>query len=112
MTDRENCLEIVRLAIALQTDIPAEAIDEVDRLEDLSLAPLDLVQVALRLEELGHSEFPVAELEWADSVGDFAEIVRAWCADEQASSTGPPFERHAASEAERADSQMLGSTGS
>jgi acyl carrier protein len=97
--DRENCLEIVRFAIALHADIPPDAIAEIHRLDsDLGLAPLDLVQVALHLEELGHSEFPVADLEWAESVADLADIVRAWCEGEVADgspSTGPPGSRRA-----------------
>lgn len=97
--DRENCFEIVRFAIALHTEIPPEAIEELDRLDrDLGLAPLDLVQVALHLEELGDSEFPVADLEGASSVGDFVDIVRAWCdvdAAAGAAATGPPTVRSA-----------------
>lgn len=76
-TDDE--LDIVRFALALHLRIDPEYILEQQRLkEDLSLDPLDLVLVALRLEEIGGSEFPVDTLANVSTVADFVDTVRAW----------------------------------
>jgi acyl carrier protein len=45
--------------------------------EDLELDPLDLVLIALRIEELERIEFPIARLEYVRTVGDIVKIVRA-----------------------------------
>ena len=91
-TDDE--LDIVRFALALHLRIDPDFIVEEQRLkEDLSLDPLDLVLVALRLEEVGDSEFPVAALADVQTVADFVDAVRAWCRmdpSERASTLSPP----------------------
>jgi acyl carrier protein len=45
--------------------------------QDLELDPLDLVLIALRIEEIERIEFPIARLEHVRTVGDIAKIVRA-----------------------------------
>jgi len=91
-TDDE--LDIVRFALALHLRIDPEYIIEEQRLkEDLSLDPLDLVLVALRLEEVGTSEFPVDSLANVSTVADFVDAVRAWCRmtpSDRASTLPPP----------------------
>jgi acyl carrier protein len=72
-------LEIVRFALALHLSVDPQDIDVEDRLEaDLGLDPLDLVLVALRLEEIEEGEFPVARLEMVTTVGDLVAVVRGW----------------------------------
>jgi acyl carrier protein len=80
----DHSFEIVRFALALHLEIVPDAVVESDSLtEDLGLDPLDLVLVALRLEELAEAEFPVADLEHARTVGDLVAIVREWAGDSQ-----------------------------
>jgi acyl carrier protein len=43
---------------------------------DLHLDPLDLVLIVLRLEDLEQVEFPIAELDRIQCVGDFAVVMR------------------------------------
>ncbi len=82
MTTTDHELEIVRFALALHLDIDPEMISDAQELDrDLGLDPLDLVLIVLRLEELNEIEFPVADLEGIATVGDLAEVVRAWCSD-------------------------------
>lgn len=78
-TDDE--LDIVRFALALHLRIDPDEVQVEHRLKaDLSLETLDLVLVALRLEELDETnEFPVAELAWCQTVGDLVAVVGAWC---------------------------------
>jgi acyl carrier protein len=72
-------LEIVRFALALHLGVDPHVIEPENRLEgDLGLDPLDLVLVALRLEEIEEGEFPVARLETVTTVADLVEIVRRW----------------------------------
>jgi acyl carrier protein len=71
--------EIVRFALALHLSVDPDEIAMSDRLEaELGLDPLDLVLVALRLEEIEEGEFPVAQLESVATVADLVGIVRAW----------------------------------
>jgi acyl carrier protein len=49
-----------------------------DLQHDLGLDPLDLVLVALDLEEIENDEFPIAKLETVRTVEDFARVVRVW----------------------------------
>jgi acyl carrier protein len=51
---------------------------------DLELDPLDLVLIALRRVEIEQIEFPIAQLEHVQTVGDSAKIVRAAHASEAA----------------------------
>jgi acyl carrier protein len=72
-------LEVVRIALALHLSISPGAVELEHRLEaDLGLDPLDLVLVVLRLEEIEHAEFPVADLESVATVADLVGLVRAW----------------------------------
>jgi acyl carrier protein len=72
-------LELVRFAIAQHLGATVDEVDAQHRLEDeLGLDPLDLVLIALRLEELGKIEFPIAQLERATTVAHLAEMVRRW----------------------------------
>jgi len=72
-------LEIVRFALARHVGIDPDGIEPGQRLEaDLGLDPLDLVLVALRLEEIEDEEFPVADLETVTTVSDLVAVVRAW----------------------------------
>ena len=91
-TDDE--LDIVRFALALHLRCDPDEITEAQRLkEDLALDPLDLVLIALRLEEVGDSEFPVDALAEVSTVADFVDAVRAWCRMDPAAyriSTLPP----------------------
>jgi acyl carrier protein len=69
----------VRLALANHLDIePSELEPSQDLRRDLGLDPLDLVLVALRLEEGAVDEFPIAELETVRTIDDFAKLVRRW----------------------------------
>ena len=68
-------------ALAMHLDIEEDEIDDAKRLdEDLGLDPLDLVMIALRLEDLepGFGEFQLAELGGAKTVGDLVFVVRSW----------------------------------
>jgi len=60
---------LVRHAIARHLGIAEECIEPSQRLrEDLGLHPLDLVLVALCLEEVAHARFPVEGLDAARTV--------------------------------------------
>lgn len=87
-------LEIVWFALALHLDLDPEWIQPGHRLEgDLGLDPLDLVLIALRLEEIENEEFPVADLETVTTVFDLVTIVRAWSkvpSDSHDAETLPP----------------------
>jgi len=73
--------ELVRSALAAHLQVPAESLVEGIALEaTLGLDPLDLVLVALRLEEQVGVEFPIALLEDVRTVGDLEMITRAWLA--------------------------------
>jgi acyl carrier protein len=82
---RAGSLEIVRIALALHLDAPPETLAEGQHLEaDLGLDALDLILVVLRLDELADAEFPVAELEHAQTVADLVDLVLAWRHDDEA----------------------------
>jgi acyl carrier protein len=44
--------------------------------DDLDLDPLDLVLIALRLEDIEEVEFPITALEEIETVGDLAAVLR------------------------------------
>lgn len=72
---------LVRRAIAAHLEIALDEIEAEQSLEgDLGLDPLDLVLIALRLEEDVGVEFPVALLETVKTVGDLEGLVRSWLA--------------------------------
>jgi acyl carrier protein len=57
--------------------------------DDLDLDPLDLVLIALRLEDLLAVEFPISALETTESVRDFAVVLRALARDPDARAPVP-----------------------
>lgn len=84
---RSDEVEVVCFALGLHLQIDPAEIQEAQRLEeDLGLDPLDLVLVALRLEEIGDGEFPVADLAEIVTVRDLVNVVRVW-------TDGPPTVR-------------------
>jgi acyl carrier protein len=83
--------EIVRFALALHLGVDSEELELHHRLEaDLGLDPLDLVLVALRLEEIEDAEFPVARLEMVHTVGDLVDVVRDWASPDHTATVPPP----------------------
>ncbi|MBX3192409.1 MAG: acyl carrier protein [Labilithrix sp.] len=70
---------IVQNALACHLRTPEASFDAALELErDLGLDPLDLVLIALGLEEAVGVEFPVALLEGVRTVGDVARLVSTW----------------------------------
>ena len=70
--------EIVRTVIALHMRVGPATITCRSHLQrDLELDPLDLVLIALRIEDIKGIEFPIAELEGAQTVADLTKIVRS-----------------------------------
>lgn len=70
---------LVRRAIAAHLDIAVDELSAADTLEgDLGLDPLDLVLVALRLEQDVGVEFPVSLLEQVKTVADLDGLVGSW----------------------------------
>ena len=81
--------ELVGSIVARHLNVSPAAIHPGSDLQrDLHLDPLDLVLIALRIEEVEGSEFPIGRLEQARSVGDLVRIVRAMRA---AQPDGPEF---------------------
>ncbi len=69
--------------VARHLQVEPNAIDARKTLQkDLELDPLDLVLIALRIEELEQIEFPIAHLEHVRTVGDIVTIVRLTHASE------------------------------
>lgn len=70
---------LARRALAAHLDVAVDEFTSTQTLEDdLGLDPLDLVLIALRLEEDVGVEFPVALLEDVKTVGDLDGLVRSW----------------------------------
>jgi acyl carrier protein len=70
--------DIVCHVVARHLDVAAGEIALRQHLErDLGLDPLDLVLIALRLEDIEHLEFPLAALESAQTVSDLTGILRS-----------------------------------
>jgi acyl carrier protein len=68
--------QLVRIALAAHLAVAPEVIDEAQRLErDLGLDALDLVLVALRLENVLEAEIDIADLESLVTVRDFMDVV-------------------------------------
>jgi acyl carrier protein len=83
--------EIVRFALALHLGVDSEGVELHHRLDaDLGLDPLDLVLVALRLEEIEDAEFPVAQLEMVRTVSDLVDVVRDWASGDRTGTLPPP----------------------
>jgi acyl carrier protein len=58
--------------------VPDRILGAHDLAHDLGVDPLDLVLVALDLEELGRDEFPIAKLETVRTVDDLSRLVCSW----------------------------------
>jgi acyl carrier protein len=75
---RESLDEMVRAVVACHLAVARETISPATRLQrDLELDPLDLVLIALRIEDIVGLEFPIARLEGVRTVGDMVGIVKA-----------------------------------
>ena len=75
---RQSPDEIVRTVIARHMQVAPTTITRRSHLQrDLELDPLDLVLIALRIENIKGVEFPIAELEEAHTVADLARVVRS-----------------------------------
>jgi acyl carrier protein len=66
-------LDVVATHMLMETD---ELTPSLRVRDDLDLDPLDLVLIALRLEDALGVEFPIGQLENVASVGDFAIVLR------------------------------------
>ncbi len=68
--------EVVRGVIARHLDVDVSEVDPLGDLHaDLHLDPLDLVLIALRLEDMEQREFPIHRLEYVETVADLADVV-------------------------------------
>ena len=69
--------DLVSLIISRHLDIEPRRFDPTCRLDaDLGLDPLDLVLIALRVEDLVEIDFPIAALEFVSTVDELASVVR------------------------------------
>jgi acyl carrier protein len=69
--------DLVLDVVARHVPVSAAALNPTQHIrEDLDLDPLDLVLIALRLEDIVQVEFPIAALETIQTVGDFAVVLR------------------------------------
>jgi acyl carrier protein len=75
---RESLDEMVRAVVARHLEVAPATITRSTHLQrDLELDPLDLVLIALRIEDMMETEFPIARLEGASTVGDLMSIARS-----------------------------------
>jgi acyl carrier protein len=73
-----HCENLVRIAVARQIAVdPGDVELNHELSRDLAITPLGLVLIALRIEEMAGSEFPVERLEHVRRVRDLATLVRA-----------------------------------
>src|ERR1700722_17575477 len=77
MNSPSQVLVYVLIAATLQTD---DEFRDTDLLGELGLDGLDLVRLAMRLEELEpqNGSFPLAELSQVRTMGDLVEVVDTW----------------------------------
>jgi acyl carrier protein len=74
---RDSLDEMVRNVVARHLQVASATITAKTQLvRELDLDPLDLVLIALRIEEREGIEFPIARLEGTSTVGDLIGIVR------------------------------------
>lgn len=79
----------VRAAIARHLSVRPEKILPSHRLhEDLELDPLDLVLIALRLEDIEQTDFPIELLGTVNTVAELTRLFHTWLA---ASEFGAPL---------------------
>jgi len=71
---------LVHHLLASRLQIDDTSIEDAHPFDELGLDPLDLVLVALRLEDLdrGEGDFPVSALAQARTVGDLVALVDLW----------------------------------
>lgn len=71
---------LVHQLLASRLHIEEASIRDTDLLDDLGVAPLDLLLVVLWLDRLDHvdDEFPLYALEHANTVGDLVDLVEPW----------------------------------
>ena len=79
----------VRSAIARHLSVDVSQIVPILHLRnDLGLHPLDLVLIALRLEDMEQIDFPIEQLGSVETVGELTALFRSWIA---ASDFGVPL---------------------
>jgi acyl carrier protein len=101
---RDSFHDLVCAAIARHLDVDPRAIEAAHRLDrDLALSSLDLVLIALRLEEREQIEFPVGALASVATVGELTSLVRSWV---QASEIGAPLALVDAPRPSRAEARL------
>jgi len=72
----DSLSDTVRCAVAQHLDIGSGEVRPAHRFEDLGLHPLDVVQIALRLEEVENVELPIDELDAVHKVADLTALLR------------------------------------
>ena len=78
----------VRKTIAHHVGLdPAQVEPALSLTNDLGLDPLDLVLIALRLEDIEQIDFPIEQLGTVHTVGELTRLFQAWI---QASELGVP----------------------
>ena len=76
--------DLVRRTVARHLDVRAAAVESAHHFEqDLSMKPLDIVQVALALEDMENIVLPIAELYTLTTVSDLTRLVRRVEAEER-----------------------------
>ncbi len=81
---------LVRHRIAAYLSLPLEAVEPVQRLRrDLGLLPLDLVLIALSLEDVASARLPIEHLDSVETVGQLASFLRR-CARIEGARSGRP----------------------
>jgi acyl carrier protein len=79
----DSLSDTVRCAVAQHLDVQSSDIRPTHHLErDLGLHPLDIVLIALRLEEVEHVELPIDELNDVHKVADLTGLLRAVIAND------------------------------
>ena len=75
---RSSFSELVREAVARHLEVDEIEVSASQHLRrDWGLDPLDLVLIALAIEDRTQIEFPIERLEGAETVGDLARILRS-----------------------------------
>jgi acyl carrier protein len=75
---RSSFSELVRQAVALHLEVDEIEVRPSQHLRrDWGLDPLDLVLIALRIEDRTQIEFPIERLDGAETVGDITRILRS-----------------------------------
>ncbi len=73
----DSLSDTVRCAVAQHLDVEATEIRSMHRFDrDLGLMPLDVVLIALRLEEVENVELPIDDLDAVHKVADLTALLR------------------------------------